>query len=106
MQNNMNNGYANTYQNTQTMYGSTDYNELAVQSNNKFAIIALVMSIISLILSCFGAFFGIIIQIVIYYFGYKGINSQKKGMAIAAIVVNSVALVITLIMIVIAVIGS
>lgn len=81
----------------------TNFEAQTKASKNKFAIIAFVCSIISLLCSCFGLAFGIIIQILIYYFAYVGLQSEKKGLSIAAFVINSVALVLTIFMLILTV---
>lgn len=84
-------------------YTPANFEEQAKVGKNKFAIIAFVCSLISLVCSCFGVAFGVIIQILIYYFAALGLKSEKKGLAIAAIVINSCALVITILMIILTV---
>lgn len=102
-QSNYNGGYTqNNYNNGYTQGNMINNMEIEVkQSKNKFSVLALVMSVLSLIMSCFGGLFGVFVQIVIYYFAYIGLKSEKRGMAISAIVINSVALMITFIMLIV-----
>ena len=72
-------------------------------NNDKFAIIALVASILNLICACLGVVFGIFIQILVYVFAAIGLKSNKKAAAVVAMIINSIALVISIIMIIISV---
>lgn len=74
-------------------------------NNNKFAIIALIASIFSMLLACCGMMVGIIPQMAIFYLIYLGMKSEKKAMAIIALVINSLAILTTIIMIIFAILG-
>ena len=75
------------------------YNQFADESQKskeKFAIAAFVISLVGLILSCFGFAFGLIIIFLEYYFAIQGLKTKKKGLAITAIVLASVSLLINI----------
>lgn len=63
-------------------------------TNEKVAVIAFVLSIIGLILSFVGVTFGLIIIIIEYFFAVQGLKTKKKGLAIVAIILASLALII------------
>lgn len=58
-------------------------------SRNKFATTSFVLSLVSIILSPI-----IIIQILGIVFGIKGLKSEKKGLSIAGLVINSLTIII------------
>ena len=70
-------------------------------NNNKFAGIALAASIFNVILALCGIMLGIIPEMIIFYLAYLGTQSEKKTMAIVSIVINSLAMLITFILIII-----
>lgn len=74
------------------------------KSKEGFAIAAFVMSIVGLILSCFGWGLGVIIIMLEYYFAIQGLKSKKKGLAITAIVLASLALLINIITIILTIV--
>lgn len=82
------------------------YNQFAQESEKSkegFAVAAFVISIVGLILSCFGWGLGVIIIMLEYYFAIQGLKSKKKGLAITAIVLASLALLINIISIIISI---
>ncbi|MBQ6992032.1 MAG: DUF4190 domain-containing protein [Clostridia bacterium] len=82
------------------------YNEFAQESEKSkegFAIAAFVISIVGLLLSCFGWALGVIVIILEYYFAIQGLKSKKKGLAITAIVLASLSLLINIISIIVSV---
>lgn len=65
-----------------------------MKNKNRSAIIAFVLSFVSLVLSFFTAY-SAIVYIVVYTLAIKdGLKSEKKGLAIVAIVINSVSILI------------
>jgi hypothetical protein len=88
------------YQGGQQPYVPTDYKSAKAQADGKKAIVAFVLSLVGLIVSILGIVYGIPLIIVIYYLAYVGIKSNKKGLAIAAMVINSIDLLILLLAIV------
>lgn len=58
-------------------------------ARNKFATTSFVLSLVSIILSPI-----IIIQILGIVFGIKGLKSEKKGLSIAGLVINSLTIII------------
>ncbi len=70
------------------------FEESTNKSREKFAIIAFVMSLIGLVLSCLGFTYGVALIIMEFYFAFLGIKTKKKGLAIAAIVIAGVSILI------------
>ena len=62
--------------------------------NEGMAIAGFVMSIIGLLLSCFGVTFGVIIILLEIYFAIMGLKTSKKGFSIATFVISGVTLLI------------
>ncbi|MBE5820610.1 MAG: DUF4190 domain-containing protein [Clostridiales bacterium] len=80
------------------------YNQFADESQKtkeKFAVAAFVISLIGLVLSCFGLIYGLIIIFLEYYFAIQGLKTKKKGLAITAIVLASLSLLINILAIII-----
>lgn len=80
------------------------YNKFENESNKskeKFAVVAFVISLIGLVLSCFGFIYGFIIIFLEFYFAIQGLKTKKKGLAITAIVLASVSLLINILSIII-----
>lgn len=67
-----------------------------VEENNKKkekgTIIAFVMAIIGLLLSCAGMSYGVILLILEFYLAIQGLQTKKKGLAIATIVIACISL--------------
>lgn len=82
------------------------YNQFAQESEKSkegFAVAAFVISIVGLILSCFGWALGVIVIMLEYYFAIQGLKSKKKGLAITAIVLASLSLLINIISIIVSI---
>ena len=71
--------------------------------NEGMAIAGFVMSIVGLLLSCFGVTFGVIIILLEIYFAIMGLKTSKKGFSIATFVISGVTLLILIAQIVLAV---
>ena len=71
--------------------------------NEGMAIAGFVMSIIGLLLSCFGVTFGVIIILLEIYFAIMGLKTSKKGFSIATFVISGVTLLILIAQIVLVV---
>lgn len=67
-----------------------------VEENNKKkekgTIIAFVMAIIGLLLSCAGMSYGVILLILEFYLAIQALQTKKKGLAIATIVIACISL--------------
>lgn len=68
------------------------FSEASSSRMDKMAIGAFAFSLADLFLALFGYTFGAILVIFAYYFGYLGLKSNKKTLAIASIVLTTVAL--------------
>lgn len=66
-----------------------------VEEKKGFSVASLVLGIISILLSCTGIF-AIILAILSIIFGIFGIKKGGKGMAIAGIILSSLALIIAI----------
>lgn len=75
-------------------YSKNMFEESTNKSREKFAIIAFVMSLIGLVLSCLGFTYGVALIIMEFYFAFLGIKTKKKGLASAAIVIAGVSILI------------
>lgn len=68
-----------------------------MEENNKkqetLVIVGFVMSLVGLLISCFGFNFGAILLILEFYFAIQGLKTSKKGLAIATIVLGCVSVV-------------
>lgn len=71
-----------------------DFSDATNKSNEKYAIIGFVMSIIGLLLSFVGYMFGILLYVLEFYFAACGIKTRKKGFAIATFVLAGVSIAI------------
>ena len=69
-----------------------------MEKNNKsqetMVIVGFVMSILGLVLSCFGFTYGAILLILEFYFAIQGLKTSKKGLAIATLVLASLSILI------------
>ena len=69
--------------------GSDSDMRITTDSNSKFAVIALCLSIVTLLTTmCFHYMVGVVLQIITYVLGVKGLKSQQKKLAVIAIVIN------------------
>ena len=68
------------------------------QNKNKstMAIIGFVLSILTLLGSCFGVAAGLLLYFAEYYLATQGLKSDKKGLAIATYVLATLGLIITI----------
>lgn len=70
--------------------------DVFVEENNKKkekgTIIAFVMAIIGLLMSCAGMSYGVILLILEFYLAIQGLQTKKKGLAIATIVIAIISL--------------
>ncbi len=71
-----------------------DFSKATGKSNEKYAIIGFVMSIIGLLLSFAGYMFGILLYVLEFYFAACGMKTEKKGFAIATFVLAGVSIAI------------
>lgn len=86
-----------------TIKNDDSYNQFAQESQKskeKFAIIAFVISLVGLIFSFFGLIYGWIIIFLEYYFAIQGLKTKKEGLAIAAIVLATLSLIISILLII------
>lgn len=86
-------------------YSKNMFEESTNKSREKFAIIAFVMSLVGLVLSCLGFTYGGVLIIIEFYFAFLGLKTRKKGLAIAAIVIASVSIVILIVEIILVAMG-
>ena len=94
--NGMNGGYPNNQNFNNGMYPNGQY---ASQNNNNetMCIVGFAISVIGLLLAVFGFVIGIPIIMLDFYFASSGMNTNKKGLAIATIVMSSISLFILII---------
>ena len=88
---------AQPYANGQPVNNSL--NSFVEQGNKKKetgAIVGFVLSLVGLLLSCFGIYYGVILIVLEFYLAINGIHTKKKGLAIAGIVLASLSIVILL----------
>ena len=78
------------YTNVQTNQFAADVNK----SKEKMAIAGFIISIVGLLLSCFGMYFGAIIIALEIYFAVSGLKTSKKGFSIATFVISGVSVLI------------
>ena len=67
-----------------------------IAKREKLCNIGFVLSIIGLILSLIGVSYGLIVYLLDFYFASQGVKTEKKGKAIATIVLSIISLVITI----------
>lgn len=101
---NMNGGMAQPmgnvpYTNTQTNQFAADVNK----SKEKMAIAGFIISIVGLLLSCFGIYFGAIIIALEIYFAVSGLKTSKKGFSIATFVISGVSILIIILEVILAI---
>lgn len=89
-------GQAQNYQNNSLTGMSAGY--------DKWATISLVMSIIGVIGLCVGGI-GLLYNMIVYYVAGMGLKSNKRGQAIAAMIINSLVMVGILVILVFQIIG-
>lgn len=70
-----------------------------MQKQETWTIVGFVVSLVGLVLSFFGVYYGVILYFLEFYCAIQGIHSRRKGLAIATIVLASVSIVILIIMI-------
>lgn len=96
---------AGAYQTTGTAPVQNDSLNTFMEQNNKkqetLVIVGFVMSLIGLLLSCFGATYGVILIMLEFYFAIQGLKTKKKGLAIATIVLASLGICMYLLSIVV-----
>ena len=78
------------YSNTQTNQFTADVNK----SKEKMAIAGFIISIVGLLLSCFGVYFGAVIVALEIYFAVSGLKTSKKGFSIATFVISGLSVLI------------
>ncbi|MDR0887187.1 MAG: DUF4190 domain-containing protein [Candidatus Nomurabacteria bacterium] len=86
-----------------TVMQNNNINPILAQKNDKWAIISLVVGIIGCVLPLIGVTLGWLFIVFGIIFGVYGRKSTKPGMALAGIILNCVAIVISIIMVVVAV---
>ncbi len=72
------------------------------KKKENLVIVGFVMSIVGLLLSCFGYTFGAVLIILEFYFAIQGLKTKKKGLAIATIVLASISILFCLLAIILA----
>lgn len=87
------------YTNVQTNQFAADVNK----SKEKMAIAGFVISIVGLVLSCFGIYFGAIIIALEIYFAVSGLKTSKKGFSIATFVISGISILIIIAEVILAV---
>lgn len=87
------------YTNTQTNQFAADVNK----SKEKMAIAGFIISIVGLLLSCFGIYFGAIIIALEIYFAVSGLKTSKKGFSIATFVISGVSILIIILEVILAI---
>lgn len=89
-------GQANPYD-VNTPVQNDSLNTFMEQNDRKKetqTIIGFVVSLVGLLLSCFGFTYGVILWILEFYFAIQGLKTKKKGLAIATIVIACASIVI------------
>lgn len=90
----------------QTQGTYNDFKQANSKRDNTFAEISFWVSIVMLVSSFFGIIAGAIIIIFNYYLAIQGLKSEKRGKAIAAIVMSSVAIVVVIVALIIDVLNK
>lgn len=105
MSNDSGDGGSKTNQGTETMNNNfQDFTKSANQRDEKLTTIAFVLAIIGLIGAIFtDVMYGILVDVMIYAFAARGMKTQKRGQAIAAIVLTTLSIVISVVKVMIAV---
>ncbi|MCQ2522514.1 MAG: hypothetical protein MJ105_09080 [Lachnospiraceae bacterium] len=78
----------------QTGQALAAFEESKNKKNGSCAIFCLVVGIIDVLIGLFGFTFGIYITICAIFLGVKGLNSNKKGLSIAGLILTGVSLVL------------
>lgn len=87
-------------------YTNTQANQFAAdvdKSKEKMAIAGFIISIVGLVLSCFGIYFGAIIIALEIYFAVSGLKTSKKGFSIATFVISGISILIIIAEVILAV---
>ena len=64
------------------------------KKGEKFAVAAFIISLVSLVLPCIGVAPGGLLVLLNYWFASQGLQTKKRGLSIAAIVITSISLVL------------
>lgn len=83
------------------MQQANAFEQQSKKSRDNWTIAGFVISIVGLFLSFFGIVYGVIIIVLEYYLGITGLKSNRKGLAVATIVLSSISLLITIFMFII-----
>lgn len=59
------------------------------------------LSILELFCSFFGAYYGIVVILIIFYFAYQGLNTRKRSKAIASMALSATSIVIMIVQLII-----
>lgn len=87
-------------------YTSVQTNQFANdvdKSKEKMAIAGFIISIVGLLLSCFGIYFGAVIIALEIYFAVSGLKTSKKGFSIATFVISGLSILIIIAEVILAV---
>lgn len=98
----------NMYANPNSMAQANAIDSFVEHSNQKketWTIVGFVISLLGLVLSCFGMSYGIVLLILEFYCGIQGIHTKKKGLAIATIVIACVSIAILVLEVILTILG-
>lgn len=76
---------------------TTYFTDVNTSKKDNYAIAAFIISLVAFILSIFGVIFGLPIILVEYCLAAQGLKGSKRGFAIAAIVLATISIIITII---------
>lgn len=84
--------------NTSKKQTVSEFEASASKTDEKFCIAGFVISLVSLALVLFSESFvpGWIFYVLAYYFAWRGLKTQKRGLAIATFVITSISLALTI----------
>ena len=65
-----------------------------IEGKNKQAVIGFILAIMGLLLSFLGMMYGLIVYMLVCYFAYNGMSSEKRGLSIATFIICALSIVI------------
>ena len=89
----------NPYQ--QNNFSTNQFIDDINKKGEKMAVASLIISIVGLLLSCFGVLPGGILILLNYWFASQGLKTKKKGISITAIVLTSLSLLLLIVSLII-----
>lgn len=79
---------------------ANDFQQKQNKTNSTFAIISFIGGIAGLFLPLTGLVWGSIVYIIFIYMSIRGMKSNKKGLAIAGLILNIIAIIITVVVLI------